>query len=356
MIDIFKAQVKEIIYRDMYISKFRVEINSMLYNCINYEMLTGSVEVNDTVLLNTTAVELGLGSGGYHYVLANLSKDSFSNIGHGHIMKLRYTPMQINCMAAEAQESPYHKVFNDFESLKGLPVITGTLHSMLAPIALTLKHIAGKERIVYIMTDGGALPIWMSETVKRLRSSGVLHGAITFGNAFGGDLECINVYTALIAAKEIMKADAAVITMGPGIAGTGTRYGFSGIEQGYIVDAVNNIGGKAIAVPRISFADSRSRHYGLSHHTRMTLGKLCCTKALIALPILEKSKDDLIRKQLEESGVMSRHRLIRLDSADVEKLLETEKRQLERMGKSFSQDKEYFITCGISALLAKNPN
>jgi len=66
MIDIFKAQVKEIIYSDMYISKFRIERNCKLYNCINYEMLTGSVEVNDTVLLNTTAVELGLGSGGYH--------------------------------------------------------------------------------------------------------------------------------------------------------------------------------------------------------------------------------------------------------------------------------------------------
>lgn len=354
MIDIFKAKVKEIIYKDMHISKFTIERDCRIYNCINYNMLTGEIELDDDVLLNTTAVELGLGSGGYHYVIANISRGSFSNIGNGHIMKLRYTPMQINCLAAEAQESPYHNVFNSFESLENLPVIIGTLHSMLAPIALSLKYIAGKERIVYIMTDGGALPIWMSDTVKRLRSRGLLHGAITYGNAFGGDFECINVYTALIAAKEILKADAAVITMGPGIAGTDTRYGFSSIEQGYIVDAVNNINGKAIAVPRISFADSRSRHYGLSHHSRMTLGKLCCTKAFIALPAIEKQKEDIIRKQLEESNIARKHELFFLNSMNVEKLLEKEQDQLEKMGKGFCQDREYFVTCGSAALLATN--
>ncbi|MDD4503559.1 MAG: DUF3866 family protein [Clostridiaceae bacterium] len=352
MIDIIKSQVKEIIYRDKDISKFTIESNGKTCNCINYNQLTGEIEENDIVLLNTTAVELGLGSGGYHFVLANLSRGSYSNIGEGHIMKLRYTPMQINCMAAEAQESPYHKVFNSFESLENMPVITGTLHSMVAPTALTLKYIANKKRIVYIMTDGGALPIWISDAVKRLCRNGVLYGTITYGNAFGGDLECINVFTAMIAAKEILKADAVIISMGPGIAGTDTKYGFSSIEQGYIIDAVNNLKGKAIAVPRISFADSRSRHYGLSHHSRMTLGKLCCTKAFIALPELEKPKSDLIKGQLEDSGIVSKHELSFWNSEKVEKLLEQEESQLEKMGKSFSQDKEYFITCGISAFLA----
>lgn len=352
MIDIIKTQVKKITYRDKVITKFTIENSGKIFNCINYTQFTGEVEENDIVLLNTTAEELGLCSGGYHFVMANVSRGSYSNIGEGHIMKLRYTPMQINCMAAEAQESPYHKVFNSFESLENMPVITGTLHSMVAPTAITLKYIANKKRIVYIMTDGGALPIWISNAVKRLCRSGVLYGTITYGNAFGGDLECINVFTALIAAKEILKADAVIVSMGPGVAGTDTKYGFSSIEQGYIIDAVNNLEGKAIAVPRISFADSRSRHYGLSHHSRMTLGKLCCTKAFIALPILEKSKADLIRDQLEESGILSKHELSFWSSEKVEKLLGEEESQLERMGKSFSQDKEYFITCGLSALLA----
>lgn len=351
MIDIMKTQVIKILFKDKNIAKFTIENKGMEFECINYNQLTGEIEENDTVLLNTTAIELALGSGGYHFVLANLSRDSFSNIGEGHIMKLRYTPMQINCMVAEAQESPYHMVFNNFESLEDLPIITGTLHSMVAPIALSLKYIAHKKRIVYIMTDGGALPIWMSETVKRLVGNGVLYKTITFGNAFGGDLECINVFTAMIAAKEILEADAVIISMGPGIAGTDTKYGFSSIEQGYIIDAINNLKGKAIAVPRISFADSRSRHFGISHHSRMTLGKLCCSKAFIALPELEKLKLDFITKQLEDSEITSKHELSFWSSEEVEELLTKEESQLDKMGKSYSEDKEYFITCGLSALL-----
>lgn len=354
MISTVKAQVKAIISKDRYITKFRAMIDGRLYDCINYNQLTGEVGEGDIVLLNTTAVELGLGSGGYHFTVANLSGDKHLNIGKGHIMKLRYTPMQINCLAAEAQESPYHEVFNSFECLGNMPVIAGTLHSMVAPIAIVIKSMSHKARVVYIMTDGGALPIWMSETVKRLRSDGLLDGTITYGNAFGGELECINVYTALIAAREILKADAVIICMGPGIAGTDTKYGFSGIEQSYIIDAANNLGGKAIAVPRISFADTRSRHYGLSHHSRMTLGKLCLTKAYIALPKLEPPKAELIKAQLEDSGIMSRHEISFWNGEKVEKFLEKEEGRLEKMGRTFSQDKEYFITCGLSAMLAFN--
>lgn len=353
MISTKRARVTDIFYKDKDITKFRIDAEGMLWDCINYNRLTGEIVPEDEVLLNTTAVELGLGTGGYHFVLANLSRDITPNIGEGHIMKLRYTPMQINCLAAEAQESPCHEVFNGFESLELLPVIVGTLHSMLAPIALALKELAGKKRIVYIMTDGGALPIWMSDTVRILKGNGVLSGTVTYGNAFGGDLECINAYTALIAAKEILKADAAVICMGPGIAGTDTRYGFSGIEQSQIIDIANNIGGKTIAVPRISFADSRSRHYGLSHHSRMTLGKLCCTRAFIALPELEGEKASLIRSQAENSGILSRHDVSYWHWEKLEYLLAKEEGLLNKMGKGFSQDKEYFITCGLSAMLSR---
>ena len=309
MIETVKAQVKEVIYKDKVISKFTIEENGGLSYCINYNQLTGEINDNDIVILNTTAVTLGLGSGGYHFVLANLSKSNYSNIGDGHIIKLRYTPIQINCMSAEAQESPYHDIFNNFESLKNMPIIVGTLHSMVAPIAIGLKYIADKKRIAYIMTDGGALPIFMSETVKKLLADELIQGTVTYGNAFGGDLECINVYTALISAKEILNADAVIISMGPGIAGTDTMYGFSSIEQGFIIDAANSLGGKVIAVPRISFSDGRNRHYGLSHHSRMTLGRLCHTKALIALPEFENSRRNLIKEQLKESGIISKHEI-----------------------------------------------
>jgi hypothetical protein len=351
MINLVKAKVAEVTYKDENITKLKVQIDSSIYFCINYNQLTGYIETNDEVMLNTTAIELKLGSGGYHFVLFNLTRGGHANIGEGHIMKLRYTPMQINCMAVESQESIYHEVFNYFESLDNIPVIIGTLHSMLTPIALTLNILIKKTQIVYIMTDGGALPIWISDAVKRLCDDGILYKTITYGNAFGGDLECINIYSALIAAREILNADAVIVCMGPGIAGTDTSYGFSGIEQSHIIDAVNNLSGKAIAVPRISFSDNRSRHYGLSHHTRMTLGKLCFTRAFAAFPELEQSKAELLEKQLIESSIVSKHNISYWKAAQVEKLLEQEAWRLVKMGKGYFDDKEYFITCGLAAML-----
>src|SRR5690349_16548529 len=56
--------------------------------------LVGPVAVGDAVVLNTTAVELGLGTGGWHVVHWNLARDSWSERGPGHVMKLRYTSVQ----------------------------------------------------------------------------------------------------------------------------------------------------------------------------------------------------------------------------------------------------------------------
>ena len=172
-------------------------------------------------------------------------------------MKLRYTPHQIRCLAAEEEDSQYHDVFNEFISLNNHSVVVGSLHSMLAPIVAMLKWFDSSIKINYLMTDGGSLPIYFSNTVRELKDKKLINKTITIGHAFGGDLECTNIYTGLIAAKEILKGDVTIVTMGPGIVGTGTKYGFSGIEQGQNVDAVNTLRGEAVIVPRISFKDLR---------------------------------------------------------------------------------------------------
>ena len=153
-----------------------------------------------------------------------------------------------------------------------MPVVVGTLHSMLTPFVASYKRHNPNKKLVYIMTDGAALPIYLSKNVQNLKEKNLIDNTITIGNAFGGDYECINIYTALITAKEILNADAVFVSMGPGIAGTGTKYGFTGIEQGPILDAVKKLGGMPIAIPRISFADKRDRHNGISHHS-MTVFK-----------------------------------------------------------------------------------
>src|SRR5574340_1405217 len=146
-----------------------------------------------------------------------------------------------------------------------MPVIVGTLHSQLGPAAAVFKKQAGmKRKLAYVMTDRAALPIALSEQVRHLKSKGLIDVTVTTGQAFGGDLEAVNIFSGLAAAKAIGGAEAAIVTMGVGVAGTETFLGFSGIEQGEIVNAVAAMRGRPIAVPRLNFADKRSRHQGLS--------------------------------------------------------------------------------------------
>ncbi len=302
------------------------------------------------MVLNTTAIELGLGTGGYHFVIYNNKNKSKSATEKlGHIMKLRYTPLQIKCLAAEEQESEYHEEFKRFESLNGSLYIIGTLHSMLAPIAATIKWLRPDLNISYIMTDAGALPLYFSKTVKILKDKDILKNTITVGHAFGGDFECVNIYTGIIAAKVVANSDVTIITMGPGIVGTDTQYGFSGIEQGYIIDAVNNLGGVSLAVPRLSFADKRERHKGISHHTMTILDKITNTRTNIVLPLLEKNEADFINSQIKASDINNRHSVIFENGKDVLNALNHYKLDIKTMGRGYYDDETFFLTLGAVA-------
>jgi hypothetical protein len=61
---------------------------------------------------------------------------------------------------------------------------------------------------------------------------------------------------------------AVVCAIGPGVAGTRTRLGHGGTAAADAANAACALAGRAIVVPRVSDADPRERHRGLSHHTR----------------------------------------------------------------------------------------
>ncbi len=178
--------------------EIEVEVDSAPARAIAYPELTGPVSEGDSVLLNTIAVSLKLGTGGSHFVIANLSHPvSEEPPGPGHIMKLRYTPLQTALLAVEEEASPHRAAMEAFESLAGMPVIAGELHSQLAPACGALKRAKPGCRIAYIMTDAAALPIALSRAVTSLKERGLLDAAITCGQAFGGDLEAVTLHSAL---------------------------------------------------------------------------------------------------------------------------------------------------------------
>ncbi len=357
MINYAKGKVKNIICKRENCTEITVVIDNAEYKAVNYDNITGSVKPGDQVLLNTTAQDLKLGSGGYHFVVSVNNGDTLFPLmeKRGHIMKLRYTPLQFAVLSAEEEQSPYHQVFNNFQSLKNMPVIIGELHSMLPPAVFNIKQNRPKLCVSYIMTDGGALSISFSRSVAYLKEKGLIKGTVTFGQAFGGDFEAVNIYTALIAAFEILKSDIAVVTMGPGITGTGTKYGFSGIEQGPIIDAVNTLGGRPIFIPRISFADSRKRHCGISHHSVTVLKEIAKTQAEIVIPIMEQEKMDFIKKQILQNELDKKHKIIYVDKRD--KILENLSRfdfKLSTMGRGINQELEFFMTAGAAGLYASS--
>ncbi|HPB46423.1 MAG TPA: DUF3866 family protein, partial [Microthrixaceae bacterium] len=63
--------------------------------------LLGTVAVGDEVVCNTTAVDLGLGTGGSHVVHWNLSRRELHLPGPDHVMKLRYTSLQSDVGTSE---------------------------------------------------------------------------------------------------------------------------------------------------------------------------------------------------------------------------------------------------------------
>jgi hypothetical protein len=227
--------------------------------------VTPPVAPGDEVVLNTTAVDLGLGTGGWHVVHWNLAVDDWSAPGAGHIMKLRYTSLQVDTGAAEEHQA------EPSEDLERMPVVVCTVHSQVGVVAAVLRHLCPAARIVYVMTDGGALPIALSDLVHTLREKGVVDATVTAGHAFGGDHEAVSVPAALAVARHVGRADVAVVGMGPGVVGTGSALGTTAVEAAAVIDSTAALGGRPVLCPRTSDADERERHRGLSHHTETVL-------------------------------------------------------------------------------------
>ena len=321
---------------------------------VNFTDLTGQVCVGDTVLLNTTAVDLGLGTGGVHFIIANLSNPAQKTApSQGHIMKLRYTPLQNAVLSAEEDASPSRNQIAEFESLEGMPVVCCELHSQIAPVCAAVKAETGYQaRVAYVMTDGAALPIAISHLVWELKQKALIDVTITSGQAFGGDIEAVNLYTALIAAAQVERAHCVIVSQGPGNVGTGTPYGFSGIQQGEAINAARILGGLPIAVPRISFADPRSRHRGVSHHTLTVLGQIALAPAFIAVPVLSEDKATLVADALSSVVRWSCHEIHLVDAESGMKELDRLDIRVTTMGRSVEEDREFFLAASAGGVLA----
>jgi uncharacterized protein DUF3866 len=228
--------------------------------CVAYPHLTGPVAVQDEVLVNVQARLLGLGSGGFDVLYANLTQGlDLAPAPGAHVMTLPYTPLQAATPFAEESDELA-------ESLEGVPVVCCSLHSQVAPVAAALAGL----RVVYVQVAGGALPVSLSDTVRTLKQRGLVEAAVAAAPCLDGDVQCAGIPSSLLWAKA-RGADAIVCAVGPGIVGTGSGFGHGATSLAEAANAARALGGDPILAVRVSERDDRERHRGVSHHTRALL-------------------------------------------------------------------------------------
>ncbi|MBA8795254.1 hypothetical protein FHX74_002882 [Friedmanniella endophytica] len=318
-----------------------------------YTALVPAPAVGDRVLLNVAALERGLGTGGYALVVAVLDAEGRPT-GQpeppaGHLVKARYLPQQVMLTGADEQGSRWHEALAEADDLAGLPVVLADLHSALPAVLAAIRHDRPGLRVVYLMSDHGALPLAFSRTVARLVEAGWLAGTVTAGQAFGGHLEAVTVHSGLLAARIALGADLVVLSQGPGNLGTGTRWGFSGVAVGEAVNAVGTLGGRPVGALRISGADARPRHRGVSHHSLTAYGRVALLAADLAVPELPGPLAELT------DGVETladRHRLHRVDLDGLDAALRATPVRLSTMGRGLDEDPAYFLGSAAAGRLA----
>ena len=338
--------VEAVIQEHPGIQVLSVRVRSQLRNAVLYTRYARPAGAGDRVVLNTTANDLELGSGGEDFVVWNLGAENYDARRAGHVMKLRYTPLQTEVLAVEAPESPHHDAMAAADGVEGIPVLAASLHSQLLPVIAALRSRAPSARVAYVMTDGGALEASLSKTSRTLRDLGWLESVITVGHATGGDLEAVNLYSGLLAARAVVRADVAIVGMGPGVVGTATPFGTTALELGMTLNATASLGGRAVAVVRMSSADERDRHAGVSHHALTALLRVALARADVPVP-----RGHVLG--LDEVAML--HRVIEVDAdAVLDELDRARALGLEpsHMGRGPEEDRLFFLAAGAAGFHA----
>lgn len=329
-----------------------------LVPAVAYPDLVGEPAPGDRCLLNTAAWDRDLGTGGFALVVALPDRlPSAPPSGPGHLVKARYTPLQTMVLGVDEQDSPQHALLREADDLDGMPVVAADLHSSLPAVVAAARWVDPGLRVVYVMSDGGALPAALSRTVQALRESGWLQAVITTGQSYGGDLESVTVHTGLLAARWVVDADLAVVVQGPGNLGTGTRWGFSGVSAGEALNAASVLGGAAVAALRVSAADPRERHRGISHHSATAYGRVLARPADLVVPMLAGCAGiradfaERVRVEAQELAAGAPHlRAVPVDCVGLDQPLADVPGGLCTMGRSYLQDPAAFLSAAAAGV------
>lgn len=253
--------------------------------------LHGACAVGDEVIANVQALDLELGSGGFDIVHVNLTRGlddgpdgptgsamdtaQERDPAQTRVMKLNYTSLQHTVEPVDGEAT--------LDLPLECPVAVLGLHGQLAAVAWAFAQARPGARLGYVQTSGGALPGGHSRTVAVLRERGLLRGHLTAGASFGGEREAITTAGAIHHGARSLRWDAVVCGPGPGIVGSASPLGHGGLHALDSAHVALALGAPTLLVARMSSADPRERHRGVSHHT-LTVLDLLLAPVVVALP------------------------------------------------------------------------
>ncbi len=289
--------------------------------------LVGPAQAGDDVVVNAQAVDLALGSGGSDIVHVNLTRGlDGTGVPGAHVMKLNYSSLQHAVAPVEERPDADGPATGGddirpravaSEAMRAeVPVGVFGLHGQLAPIAWAIGHgrrpgAQGRPRVGYVQTAGGALPGGHSRVVGDLIDRGLLCGHLTAGPTYGGrDGEAITTVGAIDHAVGALGWDVVLCGPGPGILGSGSRFGHGGMVALDTAHAALALGQPVVLCARMSSGDPRERHRGLSHHTQTVLD-LLLAGVDVALP-RHGGEDELSRRR-RHADRRSRHTVVEID-------------------------------------------
>lgn len=310
--------------------------------------LLGEMREGDEVVVNVAALDLELGSGGFDLVHVNLTRGLEARRGGDeHVIKLNYTSLQ---HPVEPVENGDWRESSAGPNKSATAVAILPLHGHLAPAAWAVTQARPELRVGYVQTAGGALPGSLSRDVTELRERELLCGHITAAPSYGGEHEALSTVGALDAAAAL-GWDVALVGPGPGIIGSDTSFGHGGMVALDSAHAALSLGLPTLLSPRLSSADPRERHRGLSHHTGTVLD-LLLVPVEVAVPEVVVAEAESARAALRHACA-HRHHLatatVDLDAYATSGLPTT------TMGRELSEDPLFFAApLAAGALAAKS--
>lgn len=265
---------------------------------------------------------------------------------------MKYTPGQIRVKAVE-ENIEFKDTFNIKSRLTPKPVIFAILHSMLFPLVTTIKYIDPNITVNCVYTYGGAMNANNSFTLKRLKESGLINSIITTGECYGGDYESINIATGILFGFNRLKSDIIVVCCGPGVAGSSTFYGFSTFDFIGSIYTAKLLGLNPVLIPRISMADKRERHMGLSMQCISILQTLDFS---VHLPVYKDREDiagfNYLYNQLNSCNIINRHNVQIIENEIIKRAMGGLNTDIKVMGRSYTEDPWFFNNCSSAGVYA----